>query len=68
MGLLAVVFTLFNLSSPKLVGVAAGEWADAHSLIFAGALLLYVGTLIRAWRTSRPATPPLQKLKLADKP
>lgn len=35
-------FTLFNLTSPQVIGLAAAEWADAHSLVFAGALLIFL--------------------------
>lgn len=38
---LTVTFALFNLTSPKIIGLAAAEWADAHSLILAGAALIY---------------------------
>jgi hypothetical protein len=38
---LACLFALFNLTSPKLIGTAAAEWCDAHSLIFLGAFILY---------------------------
>jgi hypothetical protein len=39
---LLAVFALFNLTSPHVIGLAAAEWSDAHSLIFAGALLLFI--------------------------
>lgn len=42
---LAGAFILFNLTSPKVVGLAAAEWADAHSLVFAGALLIYFASI-----------------------
>jgi alpha-1,2-mannosyltransferase len=38
-------FALFNLTSPHVVGLAAAEWADAHSLVSLGALLIFVATL-----------------------
>ncbi|HXG67890.1 MAG TPA: glycosyltransferase family 87 protein, partial [Blastocatellia bacterium] len=38
---LAGAFALFTLTSPKVIGLAAAEWSDAHSLIFVGALLIY---------------------------
>ena len=39
---LAAAFVLFNLTSPHVIGLAAAEWSDAHSLIFAGALLIFI--------------------------
>lgn len=39
---LAAGFVLFNLTSPHVIGLAAAEWADAHSLVFAGALLIFI--------------------------
>jgi hypothetical protein len=50
--LLGVVFAFFNLTSPKIIGLAGAEWSDAHSLIFAGGMLLYIGSMIRALQTS----------------
>lgn len=38
---LAVVFVLFNLTSPAIIGLRAAEWTDAHSLVFSGALLIF---------------------------
>lgn len=38
---LGAAFLLFNLTSPRVIGLAAAEWADDHSLVFAGALLLF---------------------------
>ena len=43
--LLVVVFALFNLTSPRLIGVAAAEWCDGASLALAGGLLVYAATL-----------------------
>lgn len=39
---LGAAFVLFNLTSPRVIGLAAAEWADAHSLVFAGALLIFI--------------------------
>lgn len=39
---LGAAFVLFNLTSPRVIGLAAAEWADAHSLVLAGALLIFV--------------------------
>jgi hypothetical protein len=39
---LGLLFALFNLTSPKVIGVAAAEWCEAQSLIFAGAFTLYL--------------------------
>jgi hypothetical protein len=33
---------LFNFTSPKVIGVAAAEWADEHSLVLVGALLWFI--------------------------
>ncbi len=41
---LIIVFALFNLTSPKIVGLSFAEWADAHSLVFAGAVLLFAAS------------------------
>lgn len=38
---LAVVFVLFNFTSPAVIGLRAAEWADAHSLVFIGALFIF---------------------------
>lgn len=46
--LLAVAFVLFNLTSPSVIGLRAAEWADAHSLVFIGALLIFAATVWRA--------------------
>jgi hypothetical protein len=40
------VFALFNLTSPKIIGIAAAEWCDQHSLIFAGAFILYLALIL----------------------
>jgi alpha-1,2-mannosyltransferase len=40
-----LIFAIFNLTSPKVIGLAAAEWVDAHSLIFVGALIAYVATV-----------------------
>lgn len=45
---LAVSFAVFNLTSPRLVGIAAAEWADAHSLVLAGALIIFVACVVGA--------------------
>jgi len=47
LGTLATSFVLFNLTSPHVIGLAAAEWADAHSLVALGALLIFVATLLR---------------------
>jgi len=47
LSVLAVAFVLFNLTSPRVIGLEAAEWADAHSLVFGGALLMFVGCV--AW-------------------
>ncbi len=62
--LLALVFALFTLTSPKLIGVAAAEWCDAHSLIFIGAMMLYAGSIRCAWQSSPSATRPFKNSHL----
>ena len=50
-GLVAVlilVFALLNLTSPRVIGLAASEWADRHSLICAAVVLIYLATI---WST-----------------
>ncbi|MEK6325735.1 MAG: glycosyltransferase family 87 protein [Acidobacteriota bacterium] len=39
---LAAASALFNLTSPRVIGLGAAEWADAHSLVLAGALLIFI--------------------------
>ncbi|MCI0485634.1 MAG: DUF2029 domain-containing protein [Blastocatellia bacterium] len=41
---------LFNFTSPKIIGTHASEWADAHSLVFAGALLIFIACVWTALR------------------
>jgi alpha-1,2-mannosyltransferase len=43
---LASVFVLFNLTSLRLIGRAAAEWADAHSLVFAGGFLVFLACVV----------------------
>ena len=38
---LLFVFAIFNLTSPHVVGLAAAEWCDYHSLIFVGAMIIF---------------------------
>lgn len=47
---LALVFALFNLTSPKILGLAVAEWCDQHSFGFFGALILYFCTIGLALR------------------
>ncbi|HKA22413.1 MAG TPA: glycosyltransferase family 87 protein [Blastocatellia bacterium] len=35
-------FVLFNFTSQKIIGVAAAEWADEHSLVLVGALIVFI--------------------------
>jgi alpha-1,2-mannosyltransferase len=37
----AFTFALFNLTSPRVVGLRAAEWADAHSLILLGSMIMF---------------------------
>jgi alpha-1,2-mannosyltransferase len=46
---LAVVFVLFNLTSPHVIGLRAAEWADTHSLVFIGALLIFAASIWAAF-------------------
>lgn len=41
MAVLAVVLVLFNLTGPAVIGLRAAEWADTHSFVFFGALLIF---------------------------
>jgi hypothetical protein len=43
---LCLIFAVFNLTSPKIIGTAAAEWSDEHSLVFAGALTLFIVLLL----------------------
>ena len=51
-GALVSAFVLFNLTSPKIIGARASDWADSHSLVFAGALLIYFACV---WTALAPA-------------
>ena len=35
-------FVLFNLTSQRIIGVAAAEWADERSLVLVGALIVFI--------------------------
>jgi hypothetical protein len=58
---LAVIFVLFNLTSPRVIGLQSAEWADAHSLVFIGALLIFGASLwtphVRAALHGHPRSP-----------
>ncbi|GEM_PF-986417 len=41
---LIIVFALFNLTSPKIVGLSIAEWSDENSLVFAAAALLFAAS------------------------
>lgn len=47
--LLVTSFCLFNLTSPRIVGVSIAEWADSYSLVFAGAALIFFISVTIAW-------------------
>jgi alpha-1,2-mannosyltransferase len=47
-GTLVAVFVLFNLTSPRVIGIGAAEWSDAHSLVFAGGLLVLIACVSTA--------------------
>lgn len=42
---LVAAFVLFNLTSPSVIGLGAAEWSDAHSLVFAGGLLVFIASV-----------------------
>jgi hypothetical protein len=50
---LAVIFVLFNLTSPHVIGLQSAEWADAHSLVSIGALLSFVASVWASWLNQR---------------
>lgn len=45
---LVAAFALFNLTSPKVIGLAAAEWADTHSFVLFGALVIYAVSVTAA--------------------
>ena len=47
---LIAVFALLNLTSPRIIGLAASEWVDRHSLTCAAAVLIYLATIFLTWR------------------
>lgn len=51
--LLVLIFLLFNLTSPHVIGLRAAEWADAHSLVFFGALLTFAASVWAALVASK---------------
>jgi alpha-1,2-mannosyltransferase len=57
--LLAVAFIVFTFTSHRLIGKPAAGWADSHSLICAGALLIFFATagVIIGQRMIRPGEP-----------
>ena len=48
--ILVAVFVLFNLTSPRIIGLAASEWVDRHSLISGAAMLIYLGAIYSGLR------------------
>ncbi len=50
---LFTVFALFNLTSPKIIGIAAAEWCDAHSLVFIGAMIVFFAITALSFYPSR---------------
>jgi alpha-1,2-mannosyltransferase len=42
---IAAASGLFTLTSARLIGTSAGEWADRHSLVLLGALIIYLAVL-----------------------
>jgi hypothetical protein len=54
---LVLSFVLFNLTSPKLIGLRSAEWADAHSLVTLGGLaVLTAGAYIQRKSRNRKAS------------
>lgn len=50
---LALVFVLFNFTSPAVIGLRAAEWSDAHSLVLIGAVLIFGASVWAARFTPR---------------
>lgn len=42
---MVAAFVLFNLTSPRVIGLGAAEWSDAHSLVFAGGFLVFIASV-----------------------
>lgn len=42
---LVAAFALFNLTSPRVIGLSAAEWSDGHSLVFAGGLFVFIASV-----------------------
>jgi len=42
---IGAAFGLFTITSPTLIGTSGAEWADSHSLVLLGALIIYLATL-----------------------
>jgi hypothetical protein len=42
---LIAVFALLNLTSSRVIGLAASEWADRHSMICVAAVVIYVAAI-----------------------
>jgi alpha-1,2-mannosyltransferase len=38
-------FALFNLTSPRVIGLAAAEWSDSHSMVFIGGIIVFLASL-----------------------
>lgn len=51
---LFVAFVVFTLTSHRLIGKPAAGWADSHSLICAGALLIFFATVAVIIRQREP--------------
>jgi len=47
---------LFNLTSPRVIGLRAAEWCDVHSAVFLGGFVLFSSTILIAF-TTRSAPP-----------
>ena len=42
---LVAAFVLFNLTSPRVIGLGAAEWSDGHSFVFAGGLMVFIASV-----------------------
>lgn len=65
---LAVSFALLNLTSPRVIGLAAAEWADAHSLVLAGVLLIFAACIASAHLGAQASPPASLAKSLTSKP
>jgi len=48
-----IAFVLFNFTSPRIVGLTLAEWADEHSLVLVGALVVFIVCVLLNFSVSR---------------